>query len=116
MSPEQDPHALDRWAPELDPSREYCATITAFGDGDLARLPSMSESICASVKQLSSFVDGSSSNDAGPPLLTTVGPQANGCSCTMLANRASKAQWLSVVAAVCFGFVLRRTKAFHSPR
>jgi hypothetical protein len=124
MSPELDPHALDRWAPELDPSREYCATITAFGDGDLARLPSTSESICASVKQLSSYVDDAASGPgalpdasaesteagSGSPALAP-GPQANGCSCTMFGNPARQAQRLPIVAAIWFGFVFGRTRS-----
>jgi hypothetical protein len=106
-SPELDPHILDRWAPELDPTREYCATITAFGDGDLARLPLTSRSICASVKQLSSYPDdagltqptgdsppvledagasppvSSASVDAGSSTLSSTGPEKAGCSCSL---------------------------------
>jgi hypothetical protein len=71
QSPELDPHLLDRWSPELDPSREYCATISAFGDGDLARLPITSESLCASVKQLSSYPDDAGSSAEQPDALPT---------------------------------------------
>jgi hypothetical protein len=118
MSPELDPHALDRWAPELDPSREYCASITAFGDGDLARLPSMSETICASVKQLSSYVDDAGSDpgafsDASPGSADagSGGRQPGGCSCTMLGNPANNAQWLFPVPAISLGFVLLHTRS-----
>jgi hypothetical protein len=41
------------WHPELDPTREYCLAISAFGDGDIARLPASSQPICAQVVQLS---------------------------------------------------------------
>jgi hypothetical protein len=41
------------WQPELDPTRPYCLTISAFGDGDIARLPVSSQSICGDVVQLS---------------------------------------------------------------
>jgi MYXO-CTERM domain-containing protein len=43
------------WQPELDPTREYCLGISAFGDGDIARLPLTSDSVCASVVQISSL-------------------------------------------------------------
>jgi hypothetical protein len=49
QSPVGDPHAFGPWRPELDPTREYCATVTSFGDGDLARLPMVSEQVCAMV-------------------------------------------------------------------
>jgi hypothetical protein len=42
------------WQPELDPTREYCLGISAFGDGDLARLPLTSDAVCANVVQISS--------------------------------------------------------------
>lgn len=41
------------WAPELDPTRRYCLTISAFGDGDLARPPLESGRLCADVVQQS---------------------------------------------------------------
>jgi hypothetical protein len=41
------------WHPELDPTREYCLAVGAFGDGDIARLPLASQSVCAEVVQLS---------------------------------------------------------------
>jgi hypothetical protein len=41
------------WQPELDPTRSYCLSIAAFGDGDIARLSLPSQSVCADVVQLS---------------------------------------------------------------
>jgi hypothetical protein len=41
------------WQPELDPTRQYCLEISAFGDGDLARLPVTSQPVCTGVVQLS---------------------------------------------------------------
>jgi MYXO-CTERM domain-containing protein len=55
------------WQPELDPTREYCLAIGAFGDGDIARLPLRSQSVCAEVVQLSA---------AGAPPPPTVGGAA----------------------------------------
>ncbi|MFO0571479.1 MAG: hypothetical protein U0263_37965 [Polyangiaceae bacterium] len=37
---------------ELDPSREYCARLSARGDGDNARLPVESELVCAKVGEV----------------------------------------------------------------
>ncbi|MEP6654464.1 MAG: hypothetical protein ABJA82_13970 [Myxococcales bacterium] len=60
------------WQPELDPTRPYCLTISAFGQGDIARLPVYSQSICAEVVQLSAAgappppqIGGDISDDGG---------------------------------------------------
>jgi len=137
-SPEPDPHALDRWQLELDPTREYCATITAFGDGDLARLPTVSEPICASVGQLSSSDAGanqgtlpdaaggspdSASGSVGgdtitsTPTATGVDPKS-GCSCTLAstANGDRRGLGLATMVALAFtrrGFTRRRPKGPH---
>jgi hypothetical protein len=63
------------WYPYLDPTLEYCATITSFGYGDLARLPSRSNTVCARVKEVVSpnfagATDGgveTATTDAAPP-------------------------------------------------
>ena len=47
------PLPVGPWQPELDPTRRYCLSISAFGDGDLARLALTSERVCADVEQLS---------------------------------------------------------------
>jgi hypothetical protein len=49
------PLPVGPWQPELDPTRRYCLSISAFGDGDLARLPLPSERVCADVEQLSAL-------------------------------------------------------------
>ena len=52
-------------------TREYCLTIEAFGDGDLARLPVDSNQVCATVTQLTTLGgslepdDGGTSPDGG---------------------------------------------------
>jgi hypothetical protein len=40
------------FSPELDAVREYCVTLSAIGDGDLARGQLRSESVCASVTEI----------------------------------------------------------------
>ena len=50
-----DPYPLSlpaEWFLDLDPRREYCATLSARGDGDNARLPVVSEPACAPVSEL----------------------------------------------------------------
>jgi hypothetical protein len=47
------PLPIGAWQPELDPTRKYCLGISAFGDGDIARLPLASQQVCADVVQLS---------------------------------------------------------------
>lgn len=47
------PLPLGQWQPDLDPTRRYCLAISATGDGDLARLGTGSNQICADVVQLS---------------------------------------------------------------
>jgi hypothetical protein len=59
------PLPLGAWQPELDPSREYCLGISAFGDGDIARLPLTSESVCANVVEISSAGAPSSGGSTG---------------------------------------------------
>jgi hypothetical protein len=47
------PLPLGQWQPDLDPTRRYCLAISAMGDGDLARLGTGSNQVCADVVQLS---------------------------------------------------------------
>ncbi|HEY4395079.1 MAG TPA: hypothetical protein VGP64_13500 [Polyangia bacterium] len=47
------PLPLGQWQPDLDPTRHYCLSVGAMGDGNLARLPSGSTPACADVVQLS---------------------------------------------------------------
>jgi hypothetical protein len=53
------------WMPYLDPSLEYCAGITSFGYGDIARLPVVSNTVCARVQEIS--MPGARTDDAGAP-------------------------------------------------
>jgi hypothetical protein len=41
------------WQPDLDPTLEYCASISSFGFGDLARLSVVSNTVCARVEEVS---------------------------------------------------------------
>lgn len=41
------------WPLELDPTREYCVTLEAQGDGDIARPALASQQVCAKIVQLS---------------------------------------------------------------
>ena len=47
------PTPIGLWHPELDATRQICLSVSAFGDGDIARLPVTSETVCADVVQLS---------------------------------------------------------------
>lgn len=55
------PIPLGAWQPDLDPTRHYCLTVVSTGDGDLARLGTGSNQVCADVVQLSA-------TGAPPPL------------------------------------------------
>jgi MYXO-CTERM domain-containing protein len=59
------PFSSGEWSPFLDPTLTYCAAITSFGQGDLARLPVVSNMVCAKVDQVS--MPGAGDPDAGPP-------------------------------------------------
>lgn len=97
------------WQPELDPTRDYCLAIGAFGDGDIARLPLHSQSVCAEVVQLSA-------EGAPPPPVVGgvggvggVGASAGGGGCAV-AGAASSAftAWLVLVVVVTLGARRRR--------
>jgi hypothetical protein len=47
------PLPIGAWQPELDPTRSYCLTVSAFGDGDLARGQVFGEPVCTDVVQRS---------------------------------------------------------------
>jgi hypothetical protein len=65
------PLPLGQWQPDLDPTREYCLGISAFGDGDLARGRLSSNAVCATVTQLAA---------TGATLSPTTGGAGSGCS------------------------------------
>ena len=64
------------WQPELDPTRQYCLTISAFGDGDLARLGMTSQSACADVVQLSVPGAGGGGGDGDGEVARSQAPPA----------------------------------------
>ena len=80
------------WQPELDPTRPYCLGISAFGDGDIARLPLASQSVCADVVQLSAA--------GAPPPPGTAG---GGCA---IAGRGA-AGWLGVATFALLAVAIR---------
>jgi MYXO-CTERM domain-containing protein len=61
------------WMPQLDPTLEYCATIQSFGVGDIAREAVTSNTVCASVEQISSSDAGAQPDGGAPP------PSSDGC-------------------------------------
>jgi len=80
------------WQPELDPTRPYCLGISAFGDGDIARLPLASQSVCADVVQLSAA-------GAPPP------PGTAGGGCAIVGRGA--AGWLGVATFALLAVAIR---------
>jgi hypothetical protein len=86
-------HPAGGWTPYLDPTLEYCATITSFGVGDLARMPVTSNTLCATVEQLSS---------TGP-----AAPAASSGGCATTGN-APAARTFGVLAAVALLLAARR--------
>ena len=89
-----DPYPLSlgaEWFLDLDPRREYCATLSARGDGDNARLPVVSETVCASVTELCApGADCTKSGDSSGG--------GSGCS-TAPRPLESGAAWLATCAA-----------------
>ena len=92
------PLPIGSWQPELDPTRQYCLTVGAFGDGDIARLPLASQPLCADVVQLSA------AGAPPPPQIggggTGGGTASGGCGCAVAASGRTgmAAAWLSLVA------------------
>ena len=69
------PLPLGDWQPDLDPTRVYCLSVSAFGDGDLARLPVSGNQLCTNVTQLSAA--------GAAPAPGTGGAQGDtGCGCS----------------------------------
>jgi hypothetical protein len=91
------------WHPELDPTRPYCMTISAFGDGDMARTSLQSQTVCAEVVQLSA------AGAPPPPDGGTAPMGSGGGSGCAVAGAASSAvlAWL-VVVAFALGLRVRR--------
>jgi len=69
------PLPLGEWQPDLDPTRMYCLTLSASGDGNLARLSAPGNQLCANVTQLSAA--------GAPPAPEQNGGQGDaGCGCS----------------------------------
>jgi hypothetical protein len=107
---EEYPTPTWNWHPDLDPTREYCLSLSAFGDGDLARLAVLGQSACAEVVQFS--VQG-----APPPPVIGGGGTTGGGSITAgggggcaVAGAASSAfaAWLLLVGYVLGARRVRR--------
>lgn len=88
---DQYPYPLGSWQPELDPTREYCLTVSAFGEGDIALLSMTSQSVCANVMQLSA---------PGAPPPPGVGVESGGCAVAGSGGTRTAAAALLLVAAV----------------
>lgn len=84
------PVPIGAWQPELDPTREYCLGMSAFGDGDIARSMLTSQEVCASVVQLSAA-------GAPPPGGTGSG---GGCGCAVTGRASSSVGPLLLAIAV----------------
>jgi hypothetical protein len=89
------PQPTGLWQPELDPTRSYCLSISAFGDGDIARLSVSSQSVCTDVVQLSAA-------GAPPP------PGAGGGGCAIAAPpEGALPAW---ALALALALVIRRNR------
>jgi len=94
------PLPLGLWQPELDPTLEYCLTISASGDGDIARLRLESQPVCATVAQLSA------SGAPPSPVISGAGGAGGSGGCSV-AGDAGAVPAL-VVASLAFVRALRR--------
>jgi MYXO-CTERM domain-containing protein len=92
------PLPIGAWQPELDPTREYCLSVSAFGDGDIARLGLASQEVCADVVQLSA---------AGAPPSGATG-NGGGCGCAVTGRASSSVGAMLLAFAVALG--LRRKR------
>lgn len=86
------PLPLGLWHPELDPTREYCLTVSAFGDGDIGRARLDSQPVCGKVAQLSA---------SGAPSSPVISDSAGGGGCRVAeAGRAEPALVLVLLSLV----------------
>jgi len=129
QSPVPDDHLFGPWRPEVDPTREYCAWLTASGDGDLARLPMQSEQLCTSVVELSNAgvngglvgADGASvpALDGGAEAAPTL---VKGCSCRMAPKARGWPSSILIMGIALLGVGRRRSRImsrcwrFSAPR
>ncbi|HEY5088856.1 MAG TPA: MYXO-CTERM sorting domain-containing protein, partial [Polyangia bacterium] len=93
------PLPLGQWQPDLDPTRQYCLSISAFGDGDLARPMLSSNQVCAAVTQLSA------TGAPPPPGITGAAPGGGGCGCSA-AGAPDLNRPVSLAATILIGLSL----------
>lgn len=87
------PLPTGQWQPELDPTRSYCLTVSAFGDGDLARPALASETLCSAVTQLSA------AGAPPPPQIGGGGSSSGGGGCAIATtSRSPSLVWWTVFA------------------
>jgi len=96
------PTPIGAWQPELDPTRTYCLSVAAFGDGDMARLSMQSESLCTDVVQLSAT--------GAPPSGGGGGGGSGGCSIAGAAGGKPRAAAVLLLAAVAIRLRRRRRR------
>jgi MYXO-CTERM domain-containing protein len=114
------PLPLGPWQPDLDPTRRYCLAIGAIGDGNLARLGTASNQVCADVVQLSATgappppsigggPDGGATGGVGggPP---GGGPKISSGGCATAGTPASWAGLALVAAGLGLGVGMRRRR------
>jgi len=97
------PLPVGQWQPELDPTQRYCLSISAFGDGDLARLPLASERVCADVVQLSAA-------GAPPPPQIGGGSANSGGGCAVAAGAPVHSPPIAALLAIAAAIGLRRRR------
>src|SRR5450432_1345580 len=98
------PIPLGQWQPDLDPTRQYCLSISASGDGDLARPMLSSNQVCADVTQLSAT--------GAPPAPGLTGAAAGGGGGGCSAAGAPNLHWpLSLAATILIGLSLATRRA-----
>lgn len=110
------------FAPVLDPTREYCAMLTAVGDGDRARSELRSEWVCVSVTSIDArcaagasnpdaalchaqdaagAMDSAAAGGAGSPNGNAAPGADSGCSSSPSAPRGTGARLLFAAIALC---------------
>lgn len=98
------PLPVGPWQPELDPTRRYCLSISAFGDGDLARLPLASEQVCADVVQLSA------PGAPPPPQIGGGATNSGGGGCAIAPGAPARSAPLGALLAIAAALGLRRRR------
>jgi len=98
------PLPTGEWQPELDPTRQYCLTISAFGDGDLARLPVTSGPVCADVVQLSA------AGAPPPPQIGIAATNGGGGGCAIATGASSRSAGPAALLAIAAALGLARRR------